>query len=191
MTTPNAAELVHMARQVQLAAAELARDIRMVVRLVFTRHSLEKNEMEHGAMPFTLEWMVPLFGRHELSNTLAVTPVCKKDLKIDPGTRMDAELRFEPIQTRTLAEVIFNQNRNNPLTVASGNPQKDSLNELQIRDPNNQNAWRIKLTYTDKVLTAVSFVHDSDEHKEITDYLYEVVKKHKEQDLIAMMHARK
>lgn len=191
MTMPDAAALLRVAQHVHQAAAELAKDTKMIARLTFTRHNLEKSEIEHGTGAFIIEWMMPLFGRHEMSNTLAVTPDCKKDLKIDAGTRMNAELRFDPIQARSWADLTFQQRHTNSLMEAHGNPQKDSPDELQIRDPNNQNSWRVKLTYTDKVLTGVSFVHDSDEHKELTDYLYEIVKQQTQQDLIAMMYACK
>ena len=170
--------LVEAATQVNMAARKLAADSKMLVRISFTRHNLERREMEHGAMATVFEWMVPLVGRHEFSASTPVTPINKKDLTIDAGTRMNAYLRFNLLTVDT---------EHRHLTSALGNPLKDTPNELELEDASNGNKWRVSLTFVNNVLTAFAFVHDSAEHQELTDYLLEEATIRKECQLMGML----
>jgi len=158
--------LVDRYETVHRAAAQVARSAKMLVTMIVQQHSFETQEAPHGSESAKLQWMMPVVGKATLTRTLAITPKMDVYLRTNRDVAINATLGFSLAHAATKDRTF--------IQVATGTPKKDAPELLAIRDPSCEAEWRVKLEYRNGLLAKLSFEHDSDEHKELTDFLLEL-----------------
>lgn len=158
-------------RATEAAAQAVVQEELITIVMFLQRYDLATKEPPHGSDVVRLAWIVPIVGRCELSRKIVLTNDMLKDFKIEKGIVLTGNVVVRLIEVGAPSGIFepgftMTQEKKDPATLTTfdfaGCP------------------WNISFKFSPGgVLEQVDFVHDSEEHPQLTAYWLEVAKKRK------------